>query len=166
MQSCSDVPTDTHKYAMYASLAVQQSYTKLCKWNTEDIATIGHFSESFFFFLTAFLPTFQRFFFSNLYLCNCPEKMGKIGFVLSVWRLFVFGQGKNLQGILLCQLKYGEGTTHTGKHWLDPVLYRECKWEEDMLNITIQRMWLCHSCHSSNLQNTTVTSYCHILALK
>lgn len=51
--------------------------------------------------------------FSKLYLCNCPEKMGKMGFVLSVFLLFVFGQAKNLQGIPLCKLKYGEGTTYT-----------------------------------------------------
>lgn len=51
--------------------------------------------------------------FSELYLCNCTEKMGKMGFVLSVFLSFVFGQAKNLQGIPLCQLKYDDGTTHT-----------------------------------------------------
>lgn len=32
--------------------------------------------------------------FSELYLCNCTEKMGKMGFVLSVFLSFVFGQAK------------------------------------------------------------------------
>lgn len=48
--------------------------------------------------------------FSELYLCNCAEKIGKMGFVLAVFLVFVFGRAKkkNLQGVPLCQLKYDE----------------------------------------------------------
>lgn len=101
--------TDTHRvcYVDFSDRALQIKHRR--NSNNKPFLTICSV-------LTAFLPAFQRkkkTQFSKLYLCNCPEKMGKMGFVLSVFRLFVFGQAKNLQGIPLCQLKYGEGTTHT-----------------------------------------------------
>lgn len=63
---------------------------------TEEIATISHFSQSLYSVLTPFLPAFQRRKkqFSKLYSCNCPEKMGKMGFFCSLSSFSLFWTGK------------------------------------------------------------------------
>lgn len=92
-----------------------------------------------------------------------------MGFVLSVFRLFVFGQAKNLQGFPLCQLKYGEGTTHHTA----PEDSNEWIWF-CVVNASLRRRSVEHTphreygcvIHVDNLQNTVIASYYHILALE
>lgn len=82
---------------------------------TQEMATISHFSQSLWFVWTTISACIskKKTQFSKLYLCNCPEKMvkKKKGFaLLPCLPSLCFCTGKtNLQGIPLCQLKYGEG---------------------------------------------------------
>lgn len=94
--------------------------------------------------------------------------MGKIGFVLSVFRLFVFGQAKNLQGFPLCQLKYGEGTTHTSPE-------EDAEWIYLCIeNASLKGRRVEHTPYGAHvtvtpvdkLQNTVIASYYRILTLK
>lgn len=141
-----------HREHAVCVFSVQQSHVMFCKSNSEEIATISHFSQSLCSVLTPFLPAFQRerTQFSELYLCNCPEKMGKMGFVLSVFLVFVFGQAqKSSRHPSLSAKVWWGSNTHSpqGEHWVDLVLYSECKSQKKTCwTHTIQGIWLCHSC--------------------
>lgn len=94
--------------------------------------------------------------------------MGKIGFVLSVFRPFVFGQAKNLQGIPLCQPKYGERTTRTSPE-------EDAEWIYLCIeNASLKGRHVEHTPYGEHvtvtpvdkLQNTVIASYYHTLTLK
>lgn len=167
MQNCSYICA--HKrYSMYAfSGCSALTYKALQIKHTRNSNNKPFFTISLLRFntISAFISK-KKTQFSKLYLCNCPEKMGKIGFVLSVFRLFVFGQAKNLQGIPFCQLKYGEGATHTApEDCTEWILF--CI-ENSSLRRKHTERTLYRDYRSvipvDNQQNTMIASHYHILA--
>lgn len=138
---------------MHAYLTVQHSCTKPRKSNTEGNSNNKPFltiSLLCFNTISACISKGKKKQFSKLYLCNCQEKMGKIGFVLSVFRLFVFWTGKKSSRLPSLSAKVWWGNnTHIprGGCRVDLLVYRECESQRKTCwTYTIRGACHCHSC--------------------